>query len=164
MRSVPLIAVLAGCAVALVGCVSFIENTDADLSLPDAKAYTQTVERDIADALPADLVATMDQKETGVFLPCSRDGGEQWAGGLTAQMQSPVDAALVLGPIEERFAVDGKLALRRREDDEDSILEIVGHHHSAWIVRYDRETGAFRVTSFSPCIYLPEEVWRGDKY
>ena len=164
MRSMLLLSIVVGCAVALSGCVTFVANVDADLALPDAKAYTQTVERDIADALPADLLTDMEQKETGVFLPCSRDGGEQWAGGLAAQMKSPVDAALVLDPIEERFAVTQDFAVSRREDDEDSIVEIVGHHESAWVVRYDRETGALRVTSFSPCVYLPDGVWRGDKY
>lgn len=164
MRSMRLLLVIAGCAVALSGCVSFAEKVDTDLALPDAKAYTQTVERDIADALPTDLLATTEQKETGVFLPCSRDGGEQWAGGLTAQMKSPVIATLILDPIEERFAVTEDFAVSRREDDEDSILEIVGHHQSAWVVRYDGNTGELRVTSFSPCIYLPDGVWRGDKY
>lgn len=164
MRSIRLLSVIAGCAFALSGCVSLVENVDADLALPDAKSYTQTVERDIADALPANQLTAMEQKETGVFLPCSRDGGEQWAGGLTAQMESPVAAALVLDPIEEHFAVTEDFAVSRREDDEDSILEIVGRHQSAWVVRYDANTGELRVTSFSPCIYLPDGVWRGDKY
>lgn len=164
MRTLRTSIVIAGCAVFLSGCVTFVENVDSDLSLPEAKKYTQSIERQIAGALPTELLLDVDQKETGVFLPCSRDGGEQWAGGLTAHVQSGADSARVLNPIEEQFAADKNLALSRRVDDEDSILEIVGHHHSAWIVRYDVETGEVYVTSFSPCIRLPEDIWRGDTY
>lgn len=164
MRTLRMLAVLAGCAVFLSGCVTVIENVDPDLSLPDAKQYTQSIEREIAGALPTELLLDVEQKETGVFLPCSRDGGEQWAGGLTAHVQSGADSALVLDPIQERLAANEGLALNRRTDDEDSILEIVGHHHSAWVVRYDTETGEVYVTSFSPCIHLPDDVWRGDTY
>lgn len=164
MRPLRTLVTLAGCVVVLSGCVTIVEDVDPHLTLPDAKKYTQEIEREIAGALPAELLLDVEQKETGVFLPCSRDGGEQWAGGLTAHVQSGADAALVLDPVEKQLATKQGLALNRREDDEDFILDIVGHHHSAWVVRYDTETGEVYVTSFSPCIRLPEGVWRGDRY
>lgn len=164
MKIVRVFLVLVGAVFTLASCVPIIENVDSDLSLPDAKEYTQTIEREIAEALPAQELLMMKQKETGTFLSCSRDGGYQWAGGLTAQLQQGLEVENVLDPVEQRVRHLDDLTVSRREDDEDSIIDVIGPHHSAWVVRYDRVDGDVYVTSFSPCIRLPEDVWPGDKY
>jgi hypothetical protein len=164
LRIVRALLVFVSVLCVLASCVPVPENVDPELSLPDAKEYTQTIEREISEALPAQMLLTMKQKETGTFLSCSRDGGYQWAGGLTAQMQRGVEAEAVLDPVEQNVSRFDDLTVTRREDEEDSIVDVVGPHHSAWVVRYDRENGEVYVTSFSPCIRLPEDVWPGDKY
>lgn len=157
-----MLVIAPGCV--LTACVPAAESIDESLALPEAKQYTQTVEREIVNAVPPQFVESMTQKETGVFLPCSADGGEQWAGGLTAHVRTGVDAAILLDPVEKHFAgVDG-ITVNRREDEEDSLVEVYGPHRSAWVVRYDTDEGEIHLASFSPCIRLPADVWRGDKY
>jgi len=155
---------VAGLVFILAGCVSIVERVDRDLSLPDAKTYTQGVEREIVDAIPNQLVTSIEQKATGTFLPCSQGGGQQWAGGLTAQAEPDVRPDELLGPIEEHFSGRGDIAVNRRVEGEDSLLDVAGPHSSFWILRYDPVRAEIRVVSFSPCIYLPDDVWPGDKY
>ena len=148
----------------LSGCSLGASDIDEKLSLPDAKARTQTIEREIAGALPTDLVVSTKQNETGSFLACSRGGGEQWAGGLTARVQTGASAARLLDPIEREFEGVADLSTRRWESGGDYIVEIEGPHQSSWIVRYAPEREEVHVSSFSPCIHLPEDVWRGGTY
>ncbi|SDB91349.1 hypothetical protein [Microbacterium enclense] len=148
----------------LSGCFIGANNVDEDLSLPDAKARTQAVERQIADALPGDLVVSIDQNETGSFLSCTSDGGEQWAGGLTARVQAGASAEQLLEPVSKEFEAEKDMSSQRWQRDGDDIVEIVGLHQSSWIVRYAPDREEVHVSSFSPCIRLPEGVWRGDTY
>ncbi|MCJ1706891.1 hypothetical protein [Microbacterium sp. VKM Ac-2923] len=164
MRTRASLALLVAFMGSLSGCVSIVDVVDRDLSLPDAKAHTQSIEREIVEAMPSELVYSVEQKETGTFLACSRGGGEQWAGGLTAKARPGVLPDELLGNIEEQFSEKADMSVSRRVEDEDSLVDIAGPHSSFWIVRYDPVQAEIRIVSFSPCIYLPEDVWRGDKY
>lgn len=163
MKAARLGAVFA-CGLLLSGCSFGSSDVDEELSLPDAKARAQTVEREIANALPSDLLISSEQNETGSFLACARGGGEQWAGGLTARVQTGSSAAQLLDPIEREFEGVEDLSMQRWERSGDHIIEIVGAHQSSWIVRYDPEREEVHVSSFSPCIHLPDGVWRGGLY
>lgn len=164
MRLAKMLVLLNVTMLSLAGCVTLIDPVDRDLALSDAKAYTQSMEREIVEAMPTELVHTVDQKKTGTFLPCSRNGGEQWAGGLSAQAQAGARADELLGAVEEHFADRTDVSVSRRIEDQDSLIDIAGPHSSFWIARYDPVEATIRIVSFSPCIYLPEGVWRGDKY
>lgn len=160
-RWVPVVALLVA---ALSGCAVGESNIDPDMPLPEAKARAQSVERDIAEALPDDLVISIHQNETGSFLACSQDGGEQWAGGLTVRVHAGVTAQRLLDPVEQRFTDASDMKVARWDSDGDSIVEISGLHLASWIVRYDPAREEVHVSSFSPCIHLPDDVWRGDTY
>lgn len=160
-RFIPVVAFLLA---TLSGCALGGNDIDPDLALPEAKVRTQSVERDIAEALPDDLVVAIHQNETGSFLACSRDGGEQWAGGLTVRVLAGASAQRLLDPIEQRYTDAEDMAVARWDSDGDSIVEISGLHLSSWIVRYDPGREEVHVSSFSPCIRLPEDIWRGDTY
>ncbi|WP_153004681.1 hypothetical protein [Microbacterium testaceum] len=164
MRKTGTIAILLASVGLLTSCLPAGDAVDDGMSPEDAKRYTQAVEREIVDAMPNQFVRTVLQKETGTFLPCSRDGAEQWAGGLTAQIQPGVDPDAVLDPIEEHFANVDELTVSRREDSGNVLVEVVGPHRSAWVVRYDAKRAEAYLTSFSPCIRLPSDIWRGDKF
>lgn len=164
MRPVGKLVLLAGLTSMLSGCIGVVGGVDRDLSLPGAKAYTQSMEREIVEAIPSHLVTSVAQMETGSFLRCMADRGYQWAGGLTAQTQPGVDSDELLKPIEQHFETRDDVVVTRRSEEEDSLVDIAGHHDSFWILRYDPERAEVRVVSFSPCILLPEDVWPGDEY
>lgn len=148
----------------LSGCVSLSGGVDRDLSLPAAKEYTQSMEREIVEAIPSALVQSVDQMKTGTFFRCTAGRGYQWAGGLTAETPSGIDPAELLDPIEKHFASRQDVTVTRRIDDEDSLLDVAAHHDSFWILRYDPEQAEIRLVSFSPCVLLPADVWPGDEY
>lgn len=164
MRLVAKLILVAGLASVLSGCVSSVGGVDRELSLPDAKKYTQSMEREIVEAMPSRLVESVDQMETGTFLRCTAGRGYQWAGGLTAKTPEGVSANELLDPIEKHFASEEGVVVTRRTDDEDSLVDVAGHHESFWILRYDPEQAEIHLVSFSPCILLPEDVWPGDEY
>lgn len=164
MKLVVRATLIAGLAFVLAGCVTFVGGVDRDLSLPDAKNYTQSMEREIVEAIPHQLVESVDQMKTGTFLRCTADRGYQWAGGLTAKTRAGVSADEILDPIAKHFASELDVVVSRRSEDEDSLIDVVGHHDSTWILRFDPERAEMHLVSFSPCIFLPEDVWPGDEY
>ncbi|MDQ1076541.1 MULTISPECIES: hypothetical protein [Microbacterium] len=151
-------------ALLCVGCVPYSDGIDDTMSLEDAKEHAQQVEREIASAVPVELLSDVDQRDKGSFLACSRDGGHQWAGGLTATVVSDPAPEEVLNPIALHFADRDDLAVGRREDHGDSLLDLMGPHGAMWIVRYVRDRGELDVDSFATCIRLPEGVWPGGSY
>lgn len=146
------------------GCLPPGSGVDEDLSLDDAKARAQQVEREIVDTVAPDLLGDVDQRAQGTFLPCSGGEGEHWAGGLTARVLGDPSPERLTGPIAVHFADRDDVTVRLREDHGDSMVDIIGSHGSMWIVRYSRDRAELDVDSFAPCIYLPDGVWRGDKY
>lgn len=157
-----------GCALLIMllcsGCVPTSNGIDDTTSLEVSKRRAQEVEREIAAAVPVELLSAVDQREKGSFLPCSRDGGHQWAGGLTATVVGDPAPEQVLNPIARHFADRDDLAVRRREDHGDSLIDLMGPHGAMWIVRYVRDRGELDVDSFATCIRLPEDVWPGGSY
>lgn len=145
-------------------CVPTSSGIDDTLSLDDAKARAQEVEREIAAAVPEDMLSNIDQRDKGSFLSCSGGGGNQWAGGLEASVVGNPAPEQVIGPITHHFADRADLVVRRREDDGDSLVDLIGPHGAMWIVRYIRDRGELDVDSFATCIRLPENVWPGGTY
>ncbi|WP_285136978.1 hypothetical protein [Microbacterium sp. lyk4-40-TSB-66] len=164
MRGIQVSAATLVMLVTLSSCASPGGDLDPGLSLPDAKARTMAVEKEIADTLPEDLVVSIDQNETGSFLSCTRDGGEQWAGGLTVHVRAEATAPRLLDPVEQRYSDADGVGVDRWESDGDSIVEITGAYQSSWIVRFDPGREEVHVSSFSACIRLPDDVWRGGSY
>lgn len=158
------VALIAFTATACTNCTPSVEGIDETITLDQAKTRAQTIEREIADALPADTLRDIDQRATGTFLPCSGGEGDQWAGGLTAKVVGDPPSDQIVGPITDHFADRDDVALRLRKDHGDSLVDIIGTHGSMWIVRYARNRAELDVDSFAPCIRLPESVWRGDRY
>lgn len=149
--------------VSMSGCATG-GDVDESLSLEEAKAYTQDIEREIADSVPPEHVQRVDQQATGTLLPCSRDGGEQWAGGLTVLVEGDPKPSELLVPIAERFASRKSFRVRSRQDNGDELVDVLGHYGAIWIVRYNREEGELLVDSGSPCFRLPDGVWSGGSH
>lgn len=145
-------------------CVPSRGGLDESTSLDQSKARAQEVERQIVAVLPAELLTQVDQMGQGSFISCSRDGGAQWAGGLTATVSGNPAPEQIIDPIAVHFAAEDDLAVRRRQDDGDPVVDILGAHREMWIVRYIRDRGELDIDSFAACIRLPDGVWRGGTY
>jgi hypothetical protein len=157
-------AVIAFVCALCAGCLPPGSGVNKDMSLDDAKAHTQAIEREIANTLPPEMLVDIEQRAHGTFLPCSGGQGEHWAGGLTARVSGDPPPERVIGPIADHFAVGDELTVRLREDHGDPLVDLIGSYGSMWIVRYARNRAELDVDSFAPCVYLPDDVWRGDKY
>ncbi len=64
--------------VLLSGCTE--GNVSSQLTLEEAKAGAQQLETDIAEQVPTDMVAAVDQQPTGVLVRCDEDNAYQWTG------------------------------------------------------------------------------------
>ncbi|WZH35970.1 MAG: hypothetical protein PIR02_14530 [Microbacterium enclense] len=137
---------------------------DEELSVDDAKALAQRVEREISTVLPSSMLTDIEQQAEGAFLGCSRDGARQWAGGLTASVVGDPPPEDVIGVIADHYKSGGNYRVGLRQDHGDSLVNIAGDYGSLWIVRYIRDRAELDVDSFSPCIRLPDDVWPGGSY
>ncbi|MGN7967763.1 hypothetical protein [Microbacterium sp. 22296] len=155
---------LAFASLLLTSCAPPGGGVDESMTLDQAKARAQSIEREIAETLTPDVLTDIDQRSKGTFLPCSGGEGEHWAGGLTASVMGDPSPERVTGQIASHFSDREDLMVRLRVDHDDSLVDIIGAHGSMWIVRYSREQAELDVDSFAPCVRLPEGVWRGDKY
>ncbi|BAJ76030.1 phenylalanyl-tRNA synthetase alpha subunit [Microbacterium testaceum StLB037] len=148
----------------LTACSASGVTVDEALSVDDAKALAQKVEREIAAVLPSSMLADLEQQEKGAFFGCTRDGARQWAGGLTATVVGDPTPEDVIGVIADHYRNGGDYRVSLRQDQGDSIVNIAGEYGSLWIVRYIRDRAELDVDSFSPCIRLPDGVWPGGSY
>ena len=69
-RHITALAVLVALSAVLAGCVApgGAGVVDTSLTLEDAKATAMRMERELAALVPADVVASVDQDQTGVLM------------------------------------------------------------------------------------------------
>ena len=61
----------------LSGCGQGVPVNE-DLTVEEAKAIAQQMERDIAAVVPEENVTDLVQNDTGVLMKCDDNGGYQW--------------------------------------------------------------------------------------
>lgn len=154
--------VTASFVVTLSGC-SGTTNVNDELTVSDAKASTQAVEREIVERLPGEYVGAIEQLAAGSFLSC--EGGKYlWSGFIRAQITGDPDAAALLDPVMADFRNRSGFDAEYRESLGDRVLDISNQGGALWIVRYERGREELSVDSASACFHLPHEIWPGDSY
>lgn len=171
MKSRTLTALITGAVLALTltSCSSPTEGSDMaeSLTVEDAKKTAQDMETELAAFIPGDLVASIDQRPTGVLLRCSTEGSYQWTGSTTVRIVpgKRLDAGAVTAAIVAAY--DGKNSLAavvETTSDDEPRAHIVGVAGSGYLVSEEPDRTAVRIASFSPCFTLPEGMSPADKY
>lgn len=90
-------------------------SVGSDLTIDQAKAATQKMEREIAAIVPKDLVVKVEQDATGTLDSCGAGRGNVWVGlsHVTLKPEVEVDATLRL--IEEHYR-GSRFSIRTRHD------------------------------------------------
>ncbi|MEX0151197.1 hypothetical protein [Microbacterium sp. LMI1-1-1.1] len=148
--------------VTLSGC-NGRTNVNDELTVSDAKASTQAVEREIVERLPGEYVGTIEQLAAGSFLSCV-DGSYLWSGFIRAQITGDPDVATLLDPVMAKFENKKGFEARYRESLGDRVLDISNEDGALWIVSYEPARAELSVDSASACFRLPDEIWPGDHY
>ncbi|MGC8073962.1 hypothetical protein ACP3W1_25715, partial [Salmonella enterica] len=78
---------------------------DASSTLDDAKATAMQIEQELADMVPADAVASVDQDQTGVLMSCSGERAYQWTGQTKVVLTegATYDGAAVTENIAQKY-------------------------------------------------------------
>ena len=149
--------------VSLAGCASTQEK-DTMLNLAQAKTLTQDIERQIAALVPSPIVTATEQRETStVLFDCER--GHLWPGLLTLDLVDGVDKDDVIGGIASGWAGrDGWTLQRELSDSGSPSIVLTGSDGSLFSVYFEQQGRELRVSSYSPCFELGEEVDPGKIY
>ncbi len=156
------LAVLRVCAIVavallLTGCGGG-PSVDPDLTVEQAKADTQRLETQVAEAFPVDLVDHVEQMENGTLLRCG-DGVWRWSGWTRVYLTEPSLSDQVLRDIAVQFD-DSEFAVVDGEPE----AYIYGPEGQRVMVSHD-EAGRFAsIVSGSACFKLRDDQWPGDEY
>ncbi|MBV1778450.1 hypothetical protein KRR55_04880 [Paeniglutamicibacter sp. ABSL32-1] len=115
------------------------------------------MELEIADLIPQDKVAKIEQRETGLLFSCS-ETQHNWSGSTNVTLAEGTQEEPILKAIEAHYR-DGPFAIK-------SDLDIVGDYRVQLRSRDAAESyifgifepGTIRIASGSACFTLPEGV------
>ena len=159
--------------VAVTGCTSGAPKSttetegntpvESELTWQEAKAKAQAMELEIADLIPEDKVAKIEQRETGLLFSCS-EARHHWSGSTNVILTEGSEEEPLLKAIEAHYQ-DGPFTIK-------SDLDIVGDYRVQLRSRDAAESyifgifepGTIHIASGSACFTLPEGVDPGDDF
>ena len=153
------IAIAAG--LLLVGCApsadedSAAQTTQPGLTVAEAKRVAQGVEDAIVAKLPETMVSSVEQRATGILLPCDADRGYQWTGRTVVTLTESTSPESVIDEVLTAYGDDDEFRPRDITDSVGPAVQLLGPYGSGYIVGR-RAANAVDVASFSPCFVLPE--------
>ncbi|CEA09663.1 hypothetical protein BN1051_03035 [Arthrobacter saudimassiliensis] len=152
----------------LVGCAEdSSEAAGGDvLTWQEAKARAQAMELEIAESLPQDKLASVDQALTGLLIRCS-DTSVNWHGATTVTLTEGTDPEPLVRDLEAKYensrfdikvrdpapAGHYEVQLRSPDDAEMYIIK-----------RGAEEPYTIRIASGSACFPWPEGEYMGGKF
>ncbi len=145
----------------LVGCAQAadqdraVEKTQPGLTIAEAKRVAQGVEDSIVAKLPESMVASVDQRATGVLMRCGPDREYQWTGLTVVTLTESTSPESVIREVLEAYADDDELRPRDVTDSVGPAVQLLGPYNSGYIVD-PRTDDSVNVASFSPCFDLSE--------
>lgn len=163
------LAVLCSLVTALSGCGAMkrASAVDTSLTLQDAKATAMRMETDLAEFVPAEVVASIDQRQTGVLMSCSGERAYQWTGQTKIAYGTPaaIDPDALVDEIVSTYADrPGFTARSEPFPDGQPGVHVIGEYGAGYLVNENVDRTGVEILSFSPCFVLPEAMWPGDHY
>ncbi|MBA8816003.1 hypothetical protein FHX48_001076 [Microbacterium halimionae] len=146
-------------AALLTGCGAFSNDNrvDPELSLEQAKQTAMAMELELAEMIPDENVASVDQSQTGVLLSCDDKRGYQWTGGMNIVVQGDLDPAALVDAIIDRYSTQELYTAKSSPTpDGGPGAHVIGQHGAGYLVNQSPDRTAIEILSFSPCFVLPE--------
>ena len=150
----------------LVGCAGASSEASAadELTWQDAKARTQAMELEIANSLPQDSVAKVDQLPTGVLIDCS-DSSVNWHGASTVILSAGTEPEPLVREVEAKYR-DSRFDIKVRDPAPAGHYEVQLRSPDTaeiYIIKRGVEPSTIRIASGSDCFSWPEgESIRGE--
>ena len=130
-------------------------QTQAGLSVEDAKRIAQDTEDAIVKTLPTSMIASVEQRKTGILLPCGENREYQWTGRTIVNLAPSATVEDVVSRVLSAYSDNDELRPRDITDSSGPAIQLLGPYDSGYIVGR-RSDDAVDVASFSPCFNLPE--------
>lgn len=150
----------------LVGCVDDTTKVAAadELTWQEAKARTQAMELEIAESLPQERLANVDQALTGLLIRCS-DSSVNWHGATTVALTQGTDPETLVREVEAKY--------QESRFDIETRTAPAGHYEvglvspntaEIYLVAEGLEPNTIRIASGSECFPWPEDEYMGGKF
>ena len=160
--AVPLVLLLG-----LTGCAEDPSEAAAVDGLPwqEAKARTQAMELEIADSLPQDQVAEIEQMPDGVLIEC---GGSSvnWHGATTVALSEGTDPEPLVRALEAKYQ-DSRFEIKVRDPAPAGHYEVQLRSPETaeiYIIGEGFDPYTVRIASGSECFPWPEGEYMGGKF
>lgn len=160
------ILIVSALCLVMVGCASVRpEPPLPDMTLEEAKERTMQIEREIAALVPPENVAEITQNQTGYLFSCSMPERYSWMGFLRVTYSERADVAGVVARAEEIFSRREGFRFR----DEPTLageprLHMIGLTGESYFVHDNPRGTSLEISSYSPCVPLPEGAWPGSAF
>jgi hypothetical protein len=140
------------------------EPMNAELTWQEAKAHTQTMEREIAALIPEDAVLSIDQQQTGTLLSCNKTQ-HNWNASTTVTVAEGTEIEPIVKTIEAHYRANGTEISVDRDINENYRIQIdppaPGENH---LVSEGFSPNEIRIASGSACFTLPEGIYPGGDF
>ncbi|MBP3043336.1 hypothetical protein KKR91_10005 [Arthrobacter jiangjiafuii] len=125
---------------------------DIELTWQEAKARTQAMELEIANSIPADKVATVDQLPTGAVIDCS-DTLVNWHGATTVTLTAGTEPEPLVRAIQAKYK-DSRFTIKIRDPAPAGHYEVQLRSPDTaemYIIGAGGDPGTIRIASGSVC-------------
>lgn len=162
----------------LVGCASNAAETPtpasptqgntsmaSELTWQDAKARTQAMELEIADSLPQDVVAGVEQMPDGVLIKCG-DSAVNWHGATTVTLNEGTVPDPLVRELEAKYR-DSRFEIKVRDPAPAGHYEVQLRSPDTaeiYIIGEGFDPATIRIASGSDCFPWPEDEYMGGKF
>ncbi len=145
-------------AMLLTGCGTE-ERVAQDLE--SAKRAAQQQQEAIVALLPQELIASLEQPDTGVLMACESEGSAQWTGRATVVLSELPDLEATLESIAAAFEDRGFAARWDQTISGEPRVQLLGADGDSYLVSPWAEELSIDVASASPCFPLADDEHPG---
>ncbi|QQD77184.1 hypothetical protein I8920_05460 [Curtobacterium sp. YC1] len=134
-------------------------SASPEVEIRAAKARTQRVELEIAEAIPERT--SVRQQEKGTLFPCG-DHQRQWVGGTDVVTAGEPDMDAVVAAVEQAWDGKSEWAVEKRQDaDGIPTIDISTSDGQGYLISRGTEAKTVQILSSSSCFAVPEVFFGG---